>query len=347
MTTAVRLDELARLVGGRVDGDGSLPIRGVNGLAEAGPGEISFLANPTYAPLLAATRASAVVVAEGVPCPVAALRTGNPDLAFARIAARFVEDVGRPAPGVHPSAVVSPRARIGKDAAIGALTVVEDGAVIGDGAVLYPQVYVGAQAEIGPGCLLWPQAVVRERCRLGARVILHPGAVVGSDGFGFATEKGVHHKIPQVGIVVLEDDVEIGAGTTIDRARFGRTLVGRGSKLDNLVQVAHNVAIGPGCLIAAQAGISGSTSLGAFAVLGGQAGLAGHLEVGDRAVVTAQSGLGKDVPPGVMVGGEHAKELKRHMKELGALGRLPEALEEIRRLRKEVAALRAERGPTA
>ena len=347
MTGPIRLDELARLVGGRVEGDASLPIRGVNGLAEAGPGEISFLANPKYAPLLASTRASAVVVPEGIPCPVAALRAGNPDLAFARIAARFTEDVGRPAPGVHPAAVVSPRAKLGKDVAIGALTVVEDGAVIGDGTVLYPQVYVGAEAEIGPGCLLWPQAVVRERCRLGARVILHPGAVVGSDGFGFATEKGVHHKIPQVGIAVVEDDVEIGAGTTIDRARFGRTVVGRGSKLDNLVQVAHNVTIGPGCLVAAQAGISGSTRLGAYVVLGGQAGLSGHLEVGDRAIVTAQAGLAKDVPPGVMVGGEYAKEFKRHMKELGALGRLPEALEEIRKLRKEIAALRAERGPTA
>jgi UDP-3-O-[3-hydroxymyristoyl] glucosamine N-acyltransferase len=340
VTTGLRLDELARLVGGRVDGDGSLRITGVNGLTEAGAGEISFLANPKYAPLLAATKAAAVVVADNVPCPVAALRVGNPDLAFARIAERFVETPGRPSPGVHPSAVVAPGARIGKDVAIGALSVVEDGASIGDGTVIYPQVYVGAAATIGPGCLLWPQAVVRERCRLGARVILHSGAVVGSDGFGFATEKGVHHKIPQVGVVEIEDDVEIGANTTIDRARFGRTVVGRGSKLDNLVQVAHNVSIGPGCLVAAQAGISGSTKLGAYVILGGQAGLAGHLEVGDRGVVTAQSGLGKDVPPGVLVGGEHAKELRRHMKELGALGRLPEALEEIRRLRKDVEALK-------
>ena len=340
MTSGIRLDELARLVGGRVDGDGALQIRGVNGLAEAGPAEISFLSNPKYAPLLASTKAGAVVVGENVPCPVAALRVGNPDLAFARIAERFVETLGRPAPGVHPSAVLAPGARIGKDVAIGALSVVEDGASIGDGSVIYPQVYVGAAATIGPACLLWPGVVVRERCQVGARVILHSGVVVGSDGFGFATEKGVHHKIPQVGVVVIEDDVEIGANTTIDRARFGRTVVGRGSKLDNLVQVAHNVSIGPGCLIAAQAGISGSTRLGAYVILGGQAGLAGHLEVGDRGVVTAQAGLGKDVPPGVMVGGEHAKELKRHMKELGALGRLPEILEEIRRLRKDVEALK-------
>lgn len=340
MTTGLRLDELARLVGGRVDGDGALLIRGVNGLAEAGPGEISFLANKKYAPLLAATKASAVVVADDVPCPVAALRVANPDLAFARVAERFVETPGRPAPGVHPTASVSPRAKLGKDVAIGALTVVEDGAEIGDGSVLYPQVYVGAEARLGPGCLLWPQAVVRERCRLGARVILHSGAVIGSDGFGFATEKGTHHKIPQVGIVVLEDDVEIGANTTIDRARFGRTVVGRGSKLDNLIQVAHNVVFGPGCLVAAQAGISGSTKLGAYVVVAGQVGMVGHVEVGDRAVVTAKAGVPKDIPPGVMIAGERGRDVKRHFKEQAALGRLPEALEEIRRLRKELEALK-------
>ena len=340
MTNGIRLDELARLVGGRVDGDGSLQIRGVNGLAEAGPGEISFLANPKYAPLLAATKASAVVVGENVPCPVAALRAGNPDLAFARIAERFVETPGRPAPGVHPSAVVAPGAKIGKDVAIGALTVVEDGASIGDGAVLYPQVYVGARATVGAGSLLWPQVVVRERCQVGARVILHSGVVVGSDGFGFATEKGVHHKIPQVGIVVIEDDVEIGANTTIDRARFGRTVVGRGSKLDNLVQLAHNVSIGPGCLVAAQAGISGSTKLGAYVIVAGQVGMVGHVEVGDRAVVTAKAGVPKDIPAGAMVAGDRGRDLKRHMKETAALGRLPEALEEIRRLRKEIEALK-------
>ena len=340
MTSGIRLDELARLVGGRVDGDGSLLIRGVNGLTEAVPGEISFLANPKYAPLLASTKASAVVVAENVPSPVAALRAGNPDLAFARIAERFVETPGRPAPGVHPTAVVAPGAKLGKDVAIGALTVVEDGAVIGDGAVLYPQVYVGARATVGAGSLLWPRVVVRERCQVGARVILHSGAVVGSDGFGFATEKGVHHKIPQVGIVVIEDDVEIGANTTIDRARFGRTVVGRGSKLDNLIQLAHNVTTGPGCLIAAQAGISGSTKLGAYVVVAGQVGMVGHVEVGDRAVVTAKAGVPKDIPPGAMIGGERGRDLKRHMKEVAAVGRLPEALEEIRRLRKEIEALK-------
>jgi UDP-3-O-[3-hydroxymyristoyl] glucosamine N-acyltransferase len=338
------LDELARLVGGAVTGDGSVQIRGVNGLREAGPGEITFLANPKYLPLLAATRASAAILADGTPCPIPAIRVKNPDLAFARVAERLLGSAPRPAPGVHPTAVVAPGARLGKDVSVGACTVVEENADVGDGCVLYPQVYVGAGARLGPGCLLWPRAVVRERCELGARVILQSGAVVGSDGFGYATDAGVHHKIPQVGIVVLEDDVEIGANAAIDRARFGRTVVGRGTKIDNLVQIAHNVALGQGCLLAAQSGVSGSTRLGNYVVLAGQAGLVGHIEVGDRAVVTAQAGVGKDVPPGAMISGEHAVETKRHLREMAAVARLPEALQELRALRKEVEELRKKLG---
>lgn len=338
------LDELARLVGGTVSGDGAIVIRGVNGLREAGPGEIAFLANPKYAPLLATTRASAVIVADGTAVSLPAIRVKNPDLAFARAAERLGGEAWRPAPGVHASAVVAPSARIGKDVSIGAFTVVEEGASIGDGAVLCPQVYVGAGARIGPGCHLWPQAVVRERCELGARVILHSGAVVGSDGFGYATEGGVHHKIPQVGTVLLEDDVELGANTTVDRARFGKTVIGKGTKIDNLVQIAHNVSTGQGCLVASQAGISGSTRLGNYVILAGQAGLSGHLDVGDGAIVTAQSGVGKDVPPGLTISGEHAIETKRHFREKAAMARMPEALQEIRRLRKEVEELKKKLG---
>ncbi len=340
----VTLDELARLVGGTVSGDGATVIRGVNGLEQAGPGEIAFLANPKYAPLLAATKASAVIVADGTDVALPAIRVKNPDLAFARAAERLFGGGWRPPAGAHPSAVVAPSARIGKEVSIGAFTVVEEGASIGDGTVLYPHVYVGAGARIGPGCLLWPQAVVRERCELGARVILHSGAVVGSDGFGYATEAGVHHKIPQVGTAVLEDDVELGANTAVDRARFGKTVVGRGTKIDNLVQIAHNVTIGQGCLVAAQAGISGSTRLGNYVVLAGQAGLVGHIEMGDRAIATAQAGVSKDVPAGTMVSGEHAIETKRHLREKAAMARLPEALHEIRRLRREVEELKKKLG---
>jgi UDP-3-O-[3-hydroxymyristoyl] glucosamine N-acyltransferase len=337
------LDELARLVGGRVDGDGAVVLRAANGLAEAGPGEVSFLANPKYAGLLAVTKASAVVLAEGVPCPVPALRAKNPDLAFARVVERLAGPAPRPAPGVHPSAVVSPDARLGQDVSVGALCVVEAGATIGDGTALHPQVYVGAGAKIGPGCVLWPQVVVRERCELGARVILHSGAVVGSDGFGYATEGGVHHKVPQVGIVAIEDDVEIGANAALDRARFGRTVVGRGTKIDNLVQIAHNVVLGRGCLVVAQTGISGSTRLGDYVVLAGQAGVVGHLELGDRSVVTAQSGVTKDLEPGSVVSGSPASDRREHLRQLASLGRLPELLDEVRRLKSELEALKGKR----
>jgi UDP-3-O-[3-hydroxymyristoyl] glucosamine N-acyltransferase len=334
------LEELARLVGGRADGDGKVVLRAANGLAEAGPGDISFLANPKYAPLLASTKASAVVLAEGVPCPVPALRAKNPDLAFARVVERLAGPAPRPPAGVHPSAVVSPDATLGRDVSVGALCVVESGASIGDGTVLHPQVYVGAGAKIGPGCVLWPQVVVRERCELGARGILHSGVVVGSDGFGYATEGGVHHKVPQVGIVAIEDDVEIGANTTLDRARFGRTVVGRGTKIDNLVQIAHNVAIGRGCLIVAQVGISGSTRLGDYVVLGGQVGVAGHLDLADRAMATAQSGITKDLEPGSVQSGSPSRDRREHLRQLASLGRLPELLEEVRRLESELAALK-------
>jgi len=268
----------------------------------------------------------------------------NPDLAFARVAERFNVAPARPPEGIHPSAVVAPDAAIGRGVAVGAYTVVEAGASVGDGTVLYPQVYVGQGARIGPGCVLYPQVVVRERCELGARVILHSGTVVGSDGFGYVTDRGVHTKIPQIGIVVLEDDVEIGANVTIDRARFDRTIVGKGTKIDNLVQIAHNVVVGEGSLIAAQAGVAGSTRIGRYVMLGGQAGVTGHVTVGDQAAVTAQAGVSKDVPAGRIVSGEHAVDIKTHLRQLAALARLPELTGEIKKLRQEVDDLRRKLG---
>ncbi|RPH38930.1 MAG: UDP-3-O-(3-hydroxymyristoyl)glucosamine N-acyltransferase, partial [Planctomycetota bacterium] len=266
----VTLDDLARLVGGKVTGDGKTVIRAVNGIREAGPGDITFLANSKYAPLLASTKASAVIVSDGTPAPIPTLSVRNPDLAFGKVAELLGGASARPPAGVHPTAVVSPKATLGKNVSIGAGTVVEDGASIGDNSVLYPQVYVGVEAAVGPDALIYPQVVVRERCRIGARVILHSGTVIGSDGFGYATDKGVHHKIPQVGIVVVEDDVELGANVTVDRARFGRTVIGKGTKIDNLVQIGHNVVLGQGCLLVSQAGIAGSTRLGNYVVMAGQ-----------------------------------------------------------------------------
>jgi UDP-3-O-[3-hydroxymyristoyl] glucosamine N-acyltransferase len=199
---------------------------------------------------------------------------------------------------------------------------------------------VGRDASIGPDAFIYPQVVIRERCQVGARVILHSGTVVGSDGFGYATEQGVHHKIPQVGIVVLEDDVELGANVAVDRARFGRTVIGRGTKVDNLVQIGHNVVMGRGCLLVSQSGVAGSTRLGNYVVLAGQVGLIGHLEVGDGAIITAQTGVTKDVPPGGVRSGSPAMDRRTHLKELAALSKLPEALQEIRKLRQEIEELK-------
>lgn len=336
----VTLDELARLVGGTVTGDGRTVIRAANGLREAGAGDITFLANSKYAPLLASTKASAVIAAPGTTAPIPVLSVRNPDLAFGRVAEHLTGGSPRPRPGIHPTAVVSPSATVGKNVFIGAGTVVEEGASIGDNGILHPQVYVGRETVIGPDALIYPQVVIREKCRLGARVILHSGTVIGSDGFGYATDQGVHHKIPQVGIVVVEDDVELGANVTVDRARFGRTVIGRGTKIDNLVQIGHNVVLGQGCLLVSQAGIAGSTRLGSHVVMAGQSGLIGHLEIGDGAVITAQSGLTKDVPAGGVMSGSPASERRTHLKELAALSKLPEALQEIRKLRQELEELK-------
>ena len=294
----VTLDDLARLVGGKVTGDGKTVIRAVNGIREAGAGDITFLANSKYAPLLASTKASAVIVADGTPAPIPTLSVRNPDLAFGKVAEHLGGGSSRPPAGVHPTAVVSPKATLGKNVSIGAGTVVEDGASIGDNSVLYPQVYVGSEATIGPDAMIYPQVVVRERCRIGARVILHSGTVIGSDGFGYATDKGVHHKIPQVGIVVVEDDVELGANVTVDRARFGRTVIGKGTKIDNLVQIGHNVSIGRHCIIVAQCGISGSVVIEDHVILAGQVGLPDNVTIGERAIIGARSGVMSDIPPG-------------------------------------------------
>jgi len=336
----VTLDELARLVGGKVSGDGKTVIRAVNGIKEAGPGDITFLANAKYAPLLASTKASAVIVAEGSSAPLPALAVRNPDLAFGRVAEHLNGGSPRPAPGVHPSAVVAPGAALGKNVTIGPGCVVEDEVSIGDNGILHAQVYVGRGTTIGTDALIYPQVVIREKSRLGARVILHSGTVIGSDGFGYATDRGVHHKIPQVGIVVIEDDVELGANVTVDRARFGRTVIGKGTKIDNLVQIGHNVVLGQGCLLVSQAGIAGSTRLGNYVVMAGQSGLIGHLDIGDGAIITAQSGLTKDVPAGGVMSGSPASERRTHLKELAALSKLPEALQEIRKLRQEIEELR-------
>ena len=337
------LAELASWIGGTVEGDGSVQIRGLASLEEAGPGELSFYGNPRYRKELGTTRASAVLLPPGELATrrdVAWVRVSSPHLAFARLLAAF-HPGPRLAAGVHPRAEVHPSARVDPSATVMALAVVEDGAEVGARSVLWPGSYVGTGSRLGEDCVLQPGAVVRERCFLGARVLLQPGVVVGSDGFGFAFDPAgpAHVKVPQVGTVRIEDDVEVGAGSCIDRATTGETVIGRGTKIDNLVQIAHNVRVGPLSIVCAQVGISGSTEVGAGVVLAGQVGIVGHVQVGDGARIAAQSGVPHDVPAGATVSGYPAVDHALWLRQSAALKQLPELLREVRELRARVAAL--------
>jgi len=309
----MRLRELAVLVGAEIETTTpDSEITGVASLQEARPGEITFFGNPRYLSQLRLSRASAVIVPIGFQEEISPvlLRVENPSVAFATVVAAFAPAEILPESGIHPSAVVHPKARIGANVSIGPLAIVSEGAEIGTGSAIGAGCFVGQEVKIGENCLLHANVTIRERCILGDRVILQPGAVIGACGFGYELRDGRHQKIPQTGIVEIENDVEIGANTTIDRARFGRTLISEGSKIDNLVQIAHNVQVGPHSIICSQVGISGSTRVGSYVILAGQVGLAGHLEIGDKAVLGAKAGVSKNVPPGSMLIGAPAKPMK-------------------------------------
>jgi UDP-3-O-[3-hydroxymyristoyl] glucosamine N-acyltransferase len=349
-TTPRRLGELATHVGGELLGDADLQIHGLNGLAEAGPGDVSFYGNTKYRKQYEATRASAVLVGADAPPRdgVSLIRVPNPHLAFARLLALF-HAPPRPAAGVSPRAHLHPEARVHPEATVMAGATVERGASVGARSVLYPGAYVGEGASVGEDCLLYPNVTVRERCVVGSRVILHASSVVGADGFGFAfNAEGAngpeHYKIPQTGIVRIEDDVEIGSCTCIDRATLGETVIGRGTKIDNLVQIAHNVKVGPLSIICAQAGVSGSAELGMGVVLAGQVGVVGHIRVGDMAKVGAQSGVAHDVEDGQIVSGSPAIPHREWLKASAATAQLGDLLKEVRALRRRVEMLEKEKG---
>jgi UDP-3-O-[3-hydroxymyristoyl] glucosamine N-acyltransferase len=329
----MRLQDLAQRLEATLRGDGEAVVDRLAPLDAAGPGSLGFLANPKYAPLLETTEATAVLVDEAVEeAPCALLRVKNPDLAFARAASLLLPPPPSPEPGVHPAASVSPDATLAADVSVGAGAVVEPGARIGEGSVLYPHAYVGHEAEVGRACRIHPGAVLYARVVLGDRVIVHAHATVGSDGFGYAWDGARYVKIPQLGTVEIADDVEIGAGTTIDRARFGKTAVGPGTKLDNLIQIAHNVRLGSHCAFAAQVGISGSTRVGDGVRMGGQVGIAGHLTLGDGSVFSAKAGVVKDVPPGAHFTGYPARPHRQMLDEwrhLKALARLRETVRDL------------------
>ena len=335
----MKLRELAGQLGCELLGDGEVEIRGVAGLEQAGPGDLSFLANPKYAPLLASTAASAVIVARGQDAALPRLVAESPYLAFAR-AISLLKPPAQPAAGVHPSAQVHPSAVLGAGVHVGALAVVGARVQVGARSVLHPHVVLYDDVRIGEDCLLHSGVQVREGCRLGSRVVVQNGAVIGADGFGFAKDgEGRYQKFPQVGIVVIEDDVEIGALTAVDRAALGETRIGRGSKLDNLVQVGHSVTIGRDSVLCGQVGIAGSSKVGNRVTLAGQVGVAGHLEIGDGVIVTAQSGVPGNVEPGTILSGSPAFANRGWLKSSAVFTRLPELQKRVRELERRLESL--------
>jgi UDP-3-O-[3-hydroxymyristoyl] glucosamine N-acyltransferase len=331
------LREIAQFINGEVIGDDTVIITGVSGIKEAQPGDITFLANPKYLSLLETTFASAVITSNDpivISKPI--IRTENPSLAFAQIMSLIAPQDLRHPKGIHATALVGRDVSFGKNVGIGAYVVIEDGASVGDNTVVYPGCYIGHHANIGRDTVMYANVSIREKTVVGNRVIIHSGTVIGADGFGYAAINGVHHKIPQVGTVVIEDDVEIGANVTIDRARFDKTIIGKGTKIDNLVQIAHNVVIGEHSIIVAQAGISGSTVIGKGVTLAGQAGLVGHITVGDGAVVAAQAGVTKSVPPGAFVSGYPAKPHDIAKRINACIQNLPRLYETVSALKKKI-----------
>jgi UDP-3-O-[3-hydroxymyristoyl] glucosamine N-acyltransferase len=341
----VKLQELADRLGCRLEGDGDAEIVRVAGIEEAEPGDLTFLANPKYESTLTHTRASAVLLRDDAPAaPCAMLRTPDPYLAFARAVGLFAPP-WRPAAGVHSLAAVAGNAQLGGNVAIGAFVVVGEGVSIGDNTVVFPNVTIGPGARIGDDCLIHSNVAIRERVTIGNRVVLQNGVVIGSDGYGFVRRgDGTHEKIPQVASVVIEDDVELGANTTVDRPAVGETRIRQGTKIDNLVQIGHGVSVGRNVLMAAQVGIAGSTDVEDDVIFGGQVGVGGHLTIGRGAVAVGQSGVTKSLRPGAMVAGYPAIDSHEWRRASVLFKRLPELKRRIEELEKRLEVLAAQAG---
>jgi UDP-3-O-[3-hydroxymyristoyl] glucosamine N-acyltransferase len=344
----MRLRELAEKLGCRLVGDGEIEVRGLASVEEAGEGDLTFVADPRHLGGLERSRASAVILREGDPAsPKPTLRTEDPYLAFVT-ALRLFYPPDLPPPGVHHSSIVRPGARLADGVSIGPFSYIEDGVAIGSRSVIGAQVYIGRASTLGADCRVYPQVVIREGVEIGDRVIIHSGAVIGSDGFGYLRDRrGARVKIPQVGGVVIEDDVEIGANAAIDRAALGTTRVKRGAKIDNLVQIAHNVTVGEDTVIAAQTGISGSVRIGDRVIMGGQVGIADHIDIGDDVTLGAKSGVTKDVPKGMVMLGSPAHDHMEFKRSLAAVSRLPQLLKAVQAMESRLRALENTAGPSA
>ena len=334
----MKLSELATQTGARIDGDGDVEITGAAGLDDATPGHVTFLANPRYTPKVNTTRASAIFLSETAPIErqMPVLRAKDPYLAYTR-ALRIFHPEPQMTPHIHPSAVIDKTATVADDVWIGACSVIGPSAVIDSGARIYPNVTIYEDVIIGENSIIHSGAVIRERTQIGSRVVIHNNAVVGCDGFGYAKDEDRSWlKIPQSGRVVIEDDVEIGAGTTIDRASVGESRIGRGSKIDNLVQIGHSCTVGEDTLLCAQVGLAGSSHIGSRVTLAGQAGVAGHLTIGDDVVLTAKSATSHDVPAGKVISGIPAFDNKDWLRSTAAFRRLGEMQRRLRELEKKL-----------
>jgi UDP-3-O-[3-hydroxymyristoyl] glucosamine N-acyltransferase len=339
------LEELAALVGGQVEGDCLLEITGIASLEEAGVGEITFLAELRQLPRLEKTMASAAIVPFSLPSfPKPVIRTSNPYLAYAKVQAFFTHQPYS-SRGIDPRAHIGQNVKIGQDVSIYPFVYVGNGSQIDDRAILFPGVYLGESTKVGEETILYSNVVVMDRCLIGKRVIVHPGTVIGSDGFGFAREGNRYVKIPQVGIVQVDDDVEIGANCAVDRAAMGKTWIKRGVKTDNLVQIGHNVTIGEDTVIVAQVGIAGSTQVGNRVSLGGQVGVIGHIKIGDGAMVGAQSGVAQDVAPGQVISGSPAFSHREWLRTQTVIPKLPEMKRALTALEKRIKALEEKISP--
>ncbi|HBE23334.1 MAG TPA: UDP-3-O-(3-hydroxymyristoyl)glucosamine N-acyltransferase [Verrucomicrobiales bacterium] len=337
----VTLTELALLTDGTiVRGKLDAVYGGMDALDLAGPSDVSFLGNPKYATVFATSKAGACIVEPGErggPQDMALIEVANPTLAFSAVIAHFSKADAAFLPGIDPAAHIDSTATLDPSkVCIHAGAVIMAGAVIGDGTEIYPNVVIGAQARVGRSCIIYQNVSIRERCVLGDRVILQPGAVIGSDGYGYQFHQGRHQKIPQVGIVEIGDDVEVGANTCIDRARFGKTLIGEGTKIDNLVQIGHNVQIGKHCIVIALTGIAGSAKLGNYVTCAAQVGISGHFEVGDKAVLAARTGVTNNLAGSQTYLGHPAQPIKDELRIVAMQRRLPKIVEEIKELKRKI-----------
>ena len=334
--------EIAAITGGTVVGNPETNVTGVAGIKESVPGDVTFIASPKYLAALKTTHASVVLMDRKLEVEYTGtiVRVDNPVQAFTQVVMRVMPPPVKFVPGVHPRAVIADTAQLGKDVCIRSGAVIEENAVIGDRAVIGANTVIGPGCQIGADCILYANVTLREYTVLGQRVILHSGVVLGADGFGFERVNGKHQKIPQVGIVEVGDDVEIGANSAIDRARFGKTRIGRGTKIDNLVQIGHNCVIGEDCIICGLVGLAGSTIIGNNVTVAGQVGIAGHMTIGDNSIIMAQAGVTKDVPPGSFMLGAPAVPHKEFKRVNAVTQHLPELSAKVNELEKQLAEMR-------